>query len=159
MNTRFRAISYKLYLSAQGLVALIGLLVMAWVLIVSIHDFYITGKAKECIESAFASQNVPNLDSEDLWFSSLKTYGEGQKPWRKYGVVGTITENCSEYMSAYVSQYGDKSISIRIKNYLSQGPPSLGKRAGYATITLGVTVGLMMVLFGLMKWLSWLFKV
>lgn len=161
MNQKVRKISYKIYLTAQGLILVIGAGVLVWNIIAGIHDLHVATKGRECVETTLGKE-VFTWQNEKLgperWDDSLETYATGlDHPSKKYALKELLERKCSDYVRVSIYD-SDGSVGIYTNNYMDGYPASLSERAGYIALTVGITIGLVAFLFGLMKWTSWLLK-
>lgn len=161
INQKVRKISYKLYLSMQGLIFVVGLGVLIWNVIAAIHDLRVSTKGKECVSSV-VGREVFDWYNEKLgperWDDSLETHVKGlDHPSKKYALQELLKRKCSDYVHMTIYEHsGD--VGVYTKNYMDGYPATLQERAGYIGLTVGITVGIMALLFGLMKWTTWLLR-
>jgi hypothetical protein len=160
MNEKINRLSYKLYLSLQGLVIIVGSIAVIWIFIAGIHDIYISKKGKSCVESTLGAwviaDNTP-ADSSD-WTRAIKKHAESLGNLsKKYELKEQLEGKCSDYLHVSIYEYsGD--LSVYTNNYDNGYPATYSERFGYLGIALGLSCFFLFLFYGLMRWISWLSK-
>lgn len=146
---RLKSLCYKLYLSLQTLILITGLGFFLFHLGAAVHDFYMSEKAKECIQGAMIIK-ISNLSE---WFSEVAI----GHPADKYLAKENIDKHCSDYVSVFHSRW-DGDITFRIRNWYGSSPAQFLDRALCVFASAFFAALAMLALFALMKWTSWLSK-
>lgn len=160
MNEKINRLSYKLYLSIQGLVIILGSIAVIWILIAGIHDIYISKKGKSCVESTLGAGVIADnalADSSD-WTRSVEKHAENLNDLlKKYEIKEQLEEKCSDYLHVAIYE-SSGGLHVYMNNYTGSFPATFSERFGYLGIALGISFFFLGLFYGLMRWVSWLSK-
>lgn len=162
MNSKVRKISYKIYLTAQGIVVAIGTGVLIWNLVAGAHDLYISSKGRECVDQVIGADTIESFAKNDAlrWTDAIEEYAQSfDHPAKVYALKELLERKCSDYIRVSIYDYSQKlEMGVYTNNYMDGYPAKFSERAGYVGLTVGITLLFVGLLFGLMKWLTWLLK-
>ena len=159
MNEKIQRLSYKLYLSVQGLILIIATIAFIWIAVAAVHDIYIANKGKECVDDALGAWVInDNLDNDTNWARAIDRYADKfDHPSKKYALKELLERKCSNYLHISIYEYsGD--FSLYTNNYTGSYPATVSERLGYIGILIGISSALLALIYGVMRWLSWLSK-
>ena len=156
-----KKVIYKLYLTCQALIAVIVLLRCGWLVYAGVYDSNNNAQAKVCIEKLLPKDALENLPdwpnvNEHKWHLSLMYYWEinYSHPSTKYQIEKVESE-CSQYLT--VSNVPN-NVNVYLKNKRINEPYGWMDVVEEIVSTLGIGLAIVTVMFGLNKWIIWLFK-
>ena len=78
MSPKVRKISYKIYLSAQALIILVGSGVLVWNLVAGAHDLFISSKGKECSIQVIGNGVIESHSENNSvrWTDAIENYSK-----------------------------------------------------------------------------------
>ncbi len=159
MNPKIKKISYKIYLSVQVSILVIGIGAFLWNVVAAIHDLNISAKGKACVESALGPEVFENVNPQlksARWTDYVEWYAEHRDhPYKMYAIKELLERKCSEYLN--VSIYKSlNTVGVYTNNYIDGYPATIYERLEYIGLSILIPGFLMSLLFGLSKWISWL---
>jgi hypothetical protein len=159
MNEKVKRLSYKFYLSAQGLVLIIASIAFIWIFVAAIHDIYISQKGKQCVDDTLGSWVInDNQGSDSNWARAIDRYAEKfDHPSKKYALKELLGRKCSNFLHVTIYDYSGE-LSVYTNNYTGSYPATYSERFGYLGVLIGIASLFLGLFYGLMKWLSWLSK-
>jgi hypothetical protein len=155
MNSTIRSVANKLYITVQVLILIVGSGISFWNFVAGVHDIYISHKGKSCAEKVVGS-HFYEKDKDIPWDLELGWHLE--KSSRRDFEVSELESDCANYFNIDSSKLTDR-VSITMNNYISGHSATFLDRIEYWGLSFGIPLILMVALFGLRKWASWLFRV
>ena len=123
MNQKLKKISYKLYLTLQGLVILIGTGTLIWNLIAGVHDIQISNNGRACAAEAIGTGTIESFSKDDsvLWTVALENYSKSlDHPSKLYALKTLLERKCSDYLRVSIYEYSQSlDLDVYTKNYMS----------------------------------------
>ncbi len=156
-----KKIIYKLYLTLLALIVVIVLVRCGWLIYAGFHDLKNSEDARVCVEKALPKDVLENLPdwpkvNEHKWHLSFMYYLEinYSHPATKYQIE-KIGSECSEYL--WISDVPN-NVNGYLKNKRGNEPYPWTDVYENMMYAIGIGLALMLAIFGLKKWLTWLLK-